>query len=112
MTPEAFVDKLISTIKTTTKGTVDLTSQRAALLSTYGTGGRAATMRQAVETKAFSDAEFNNAFVEMQYFGYLRRDPETDGYNFWIDVLNNRVPNNYRSMVKAFITAQEYRDRF
>ncbi|MGI8655310.1 MAG: DUF4214 domain-containing protein [Pyrinomonadaceae bacterium] len=112
MTAEAFVTQLINTIKATTNGKVDLTSQSASLLSTYGTGGRAATMRQAVETKAFSDAEFNNAFVEMQYFGYLRRDPETDGYKFWLDVLNNRVPNNYRSMVKAFITAQEYRDRF
>lgn len=111
-TAEAFVTKLIDTIKATTKGTVDLTSQRTSLLSAYQTGGRAAAMRQAVETKAFSDAEYNNAFVEMQYFGYLRRDPEPGGFGFWIDILNNRVPNNYRSMVKAFITAQEYRDRF
>lgn len=112
MTDAAFLDKLISTVKTTTNGAVDLTSQRASLLSALQTGGRAAAVRQAIDTKAFSDAEFNNAFVEMEYFGYLRRDPEPDGYKFWIDILNNRVPNNYRSMVKAFITSQEYRDRF
>jgi len=111
MTAGQFVDKLIATIKTT-NGAVDLTGQRANLLSTYQTGGRVATMRQAIEDKAFQQAEYNNAFVLMQYFGYLRRDPDTGGYNFWIDILNNRVPNNYRSMVKAFITAQEYRERF
>ncbi|MFN2454455.1 MAG: DUF4214 domain-containing protein [Pyrinomonadaceae bacterium] len=112
LAPEAFVNQLTDTIKATTKGAVDLSAQRAALLSTLQASGRAAAVRQAIESKAFSDAEFNNAFVEMQYFGYLRRDPEPAGYAFWIDILNNRVPNNYRSMVKAFVTAQEYKDRF
>jgi Domain of unknown function (DUF4214) len=48
----------------------------------------------------------------MQYFGYLRRDPELGGYNFWLDVLNNRVPGNYRSMICAFLTSAEYQHRF
>jgi hypothetical protein len=48
----------------------------------------------------------------MQYFGYLRRDPEAGGYQFWLDVLNNRVANNYRGMVCAFVTSAEYQNRF
>jgi hypothetical protein len=48
----------------------------------------------------------------MQYFGYLRRDPEKGGYDFWLNVLDNKVPGNYRGMVCAFITSAEYQDRF
>jgi hypothetical protein len=48
----------------------------------------------------------------MEYFGYLRRDPDQGGYDFWLNVLNNRVPGNYRSMVCAFVTSSEYQRRF
>ena len=60
----------------------------------------------------FQQAEFNPAFVLTEYFGYLRRDPDQGGYDFWLDVLNNRVPGNYRSMVCAFINSAEYQQRF
>jgi hypothetical protein len=48
----------------------------------------------------------------MQYFGYLRRDPDQGGYDFWLNILNNREPNNYRAMVCAFLTSAEYQQRF
>ena len=48
----------------------------------------------------------------MQYFGYLRRNVDEGGYDFWLDVLNNRVPNNYHGMVCAFLTSAEYQQRF
>ncbi|MFN2454053.1 MAG: Calx-beta domain-containing protein [Pyrinomonadaceae bacterium] len=73
---------------------------------------RADVLRDAIEIKEFRDREYNPSFVLMQYFGYLRRDPDVDGYRFWLDVLNNRVPGNYRSMVCAFINAAEYQNRF
>jgi hypothetical protein len=57
-------------------------------------------------------SQYNPAFVLMQYFGYLRRDVDPAGYAFWLDVLNNREPNNYRAMVCAFITSPEYQMRF
>ena len=47
----------------------------------------------------------------MQYFGYLRRDIDP-GYDFWLDVVNNREPNNYHGMVCSFITSTEYQLRF
>ncbi len=57
-------------------------------------------------------SQYNRAFVLMQYFGYLRRDVDQGGYDFWLDVVNNREPNNYRAMVCAFITSAEYQLRF
>jgi hypothetical protein len=63
--------------------------------------------------------EFNRAFVLMEYFGYLRRNPDdapnTDfsGYDFWLGKLN-QFGGDYvaAEMVKAFITSEEYRRRF
>ena len=57
-------------------------------------------------------SQYNPAFVLMQYFGYLRRDVDRDGYDFWLDVVNNREPNNYRGMVCSFLTSSEYQLRF
>jgi hypothetical protein len=57
-------------------------------------------------------SQYNSAFVLMQYFGYLHRDVDQSGYDFWLDVVNNREPNNYRGMVCSFLTASEYQLRF
>jgi hypothetical protein len=57
--------------------------------------------------------ELNTAFVTMEYFGYLRRDPDTAGFNFWFDKLNGFGGDYIQSeMVKAFLTSSEYRQRF
>jgi hypothetical protein len=47
----------------------------------------------------------------MQYFGYLRRNPDQGGYDFWLNAVNGQ-PNNLRGMICAFITSQEYQQRF
>jgi hypothetical protein len=55
----------------------------------------------------------------MEYFGYLRRNPNDppdnnfNGYNFWLNKLN--VFNGdflQAEMVKAFLNSSEYRGRF
>ena len=69
-------------------------------------------MRDAVQANAFAQAEYNKAFVLMEYFGYLRRNPDTGGYDFWLNVLNGREAGNYRGMVCAFLTSSEYQLRF
>jgi hypothetical protein len=114
--PEAFVDALIATIQASSG--VNLNSMRAALIAKYNTGGgnmnqsRALATRDAIDATAFQNAEFNPAFVLMQYFGYLRRDIDQGGYDFWLAILNNVVPGNFQSMVCAFITSAEYQQRF
>jgi hypothetical protein len=65
-----------------------------------------------IEQAAFQQREYNAAFVLTEYFAYLRRDPDSRGYAFWLEVLNNREPGNYRGMVCSFITSEEYQNRF
>jgi hypothetical protein len=77
-----------------------------------GSKTRAQVLLDVIEMREFKDREYNPAFVLMQYFGYLRRDADQGGYDFWLDVVNNREPNNYHGMVCAFVTATEYQLRF
>jgi hypothetical protein len=80
---------------------------------------RGSVLRKIAEHQKFSDAEFNRAFVLMQYFGYLRRNPDDapdfnfSGFDFWLAKMN-QFGGDYRAaeMVKAFINSDEYRHRF
>ncbi len=74
---------------------------------------RANVLLSMAEKDAFVRAEFRPAFVQMQYFGYLRRDPDAVGYNFWLKKLNDFNGDYIRAeMVKAFLDSIEYRARF
>ena len=115
MTAEEFSDALLATVQGSAG--LDLSAQRSELIAMYDGSdhGRAAILRRLVEDPKFVRAEYNGAFVLMQYFGYLRRDPDQGGYDFWMNVLGQKLPNaqgKYRSMVCAFITSSEYQNRF
>ena len=82
---------------------------------------QATALRQVAEHAELRRREFNRAFVLMQYFGYLRRNPDDApepglnfaGWKFWLDKLNEFDDNFINAeMVKAFITSDEYRKRF
>lgn len=74
---------------------------------------RATVLRAVAEFQFLNEREFNRAFVTMEYFGYLRRDPDTSGFNFWLDKLNSFNGSFINAeMVKAFIASLEYRQRF
>jgi hypothetical protein len=68
-------------------------------------------LREVVKSAQCGRREYNSAFVAMQYFGYLRRDPDMDGFNAWLRVLNAN-PQGYRTMVHGFESSVEYRLRF
>ncbi|MCU1268137.1 MAG: hypothetical protein JWM21_4455 [Acidobacteria bacterium] len=113
-TAETFVDALLQTMNDSSG--VNQSSARAALISRYNEGAgmnasRALVVRQLVDNDTFAGAVYNQQFVAMQYFGYLRRSPDADGFNFWLNVLNNDA-SNYRGMVCSFITSAEYQRRF
>lgn len=58
---------------------------------------------------------YDRGFITMQYFGYLRRDPETAGFNFWVgQLIGENAPHrqDYRFMVGGFLQSDEYRFRF
>jgi len=116
MTASQFVDKLNSNA-----GGVLLANERTQLINQLETGAktRAQVMRTIAEDPDLVIAEQNRAFVLMQYFGYLRRNPNDSpdsnhtGYEFWLSKLN-QFEGNYinAEMVKAFISSIEYRQRF
>jgi hypothetical protein len=106
---EAFVDTLISH----TNGSFD--GNRDTLVNGLNGGSltRAAVLRQVVENDGFVRGKNNQMFVMMEYFGYLRRDPDQAGYAFWLNKLSEFNGNFERAeMVKAFIVSGEYRARF
>jgi hypothetical protein len=114
-TAEPFVDALIASILQ--RSNVNLGGQRTALIDKYNTSAdmnqsRAFALRDAIDNTTFISAEYNKAFVLMQYFAYLQRDLDQDGYDFWLGIVNDTTKSNYRSMVCAFLTSPEYQKRF
>ena len=96
-------------------------SERDQLINELSSGAktRAQVLRAVAENEEFTRAHFNRAFVLIQYFEYLRRNPNDapdnnfDGYNFWLAKLDQFNGNFIDAeMVKAFITSIEYRQRF
>jgi hypothetical protein len=106
-----------------------------AAVEAYGAGdaaGRAAAMREAMESASVYRHYYNRGFVLAEYFGYLRRDPndppdaDWGGYDFWLGKMDDfsqpgedvtregdafaRVRRG--EMVRAFIESLEYRQRF
>jgi subtilisin len=120
LTPAQFVDRLRQNT-----GAALSQTERDALVSQLAAdntiAGRAAVLRAVAEDADLQQSERNRAFVLMQYYGYLRRNPNDApevslnyaGWKFWLDKLNQFGGDFVRAeMVKAFITSDEYRKRF
>jgi len=126
----AYVNKLFSNA-----GATPSTAERDAAINAYGSGdaaGRAAALRSVAESGSVFNAEYNSGFVLMQFYGYLRRNPDDapdnnfSGYDFWLSKLDSvsRTGEDMRDdsqalarvrraeMVRAFIESTEYRQRF
>jgi hypothetical protein len=82
------------------------------LISRLSTGAmsRAQVLRAVADSDEVAAAEFNNAFVAVQYYGYLRRTPEATGYQDNLNALERGVSR--REMINAFLNSPEYRLRF
>ena len=62
---------------------------------------------------AFIDQEYRRVFVFMEYVGYLRRNPDTAGFVFWLGKLNSYHGDPFAAeMVRSFILSPEYHLRF
>jgi glucose/arabinose dehydrogenase len=107
---DAYVDTLISHT-----GVAFTAAERNALVNSLvnQSATRAQVLRQIAEDWRFVALKFNETFVMMEYFGYLRRDPDPAGFQFWLDKLNLFNGDfEQAEMVRAFIISTEYRDRF
>lgn len=121
MTADQFVSQLDANA-----GGVLSAGEKANLVAVLGAtpadiARRASVLRSVAEDQDLKNVEKNKAFVLMQYFGYLRRNPNDPpelgldfaGYNFWLGKLNEFNGNFVNAdMVKAFIISTEYRQRF
>ena len=119
MTAQQFVDKLDANA-----GTVLTSTEKSNLVAVLGATPadatkRASVLRSVAENANLTQRDFNKAFVLMQYFGYLRRNPDDapdgnfNGYNFWLTKLNQFNGNFVDAeMVRAFIVSGEYLNRF
>jgi hypothetical protein len=121
LTPKQFVDLLF-----TNAGLTPTAGDRNTAIAEFGSAtntsdlaARGRALRDVAENSILNTQEFNRAFVLMQFFGYLRRNPndpqdiDYTGYEFWLNKLNQFNGNFVAAeMVKAFITSTEYRQRF
>ncbi|MBV8858201.1 MAG: hypothetical protein JOZ02_14820 [Acidobacteria bacterium] len=124
LTPAQYVDALNNNIshpfRENEPGALS-NSEREELIQglSAGTETRATVLRKMALNPDFTRQEFNNAFVLLEYFGYLRRNPNEgpdttwDGYNYWLAKLNTFGGDYVNAeMVKAFLDSDEYRKRF
>jgi hypothetical protein len=100
----AYVDTLVTTAGVTL-------GNRQQLIDALngGTKTRAQVLREIAESNEVYQKYFNEAFVVMQYHGYLRRDPDILYLN-WINTMNQT--GDYRTMINGFVNSGEYRNRF
>jgi parallel beta-helix repeat protein len=104
--PTAYVDLLLQT--------AGLPSHplRATLIAQLQSSqkSRAQVLRDIVESKEVEDRFYVRGFVSMMYYGFLRRDPDTTGFNNYVNQLN--LTWDPRKVTFDFIYADEYRGRF
>lgn len=129
MTALQFIDKLIANTydpRASVSGSSLTTAERNSLIALLSDNPSSPTLRAQVlrsvsENGLYHSRQSNKAFVLMQYFGYLRRNPNDapeatlnfNGYNFWLNKLNQFNGNFVNAeMVKAFIISGEYGQRF
>jgi hypothetical protein len=109
----AFVDALIARAGITP-------ASRQTLINNLANGSRtpAQTVEDFILTPEMSDIGtkfYDRGIITMQYFGYLRRDPDAGGFNFWVgQLIGPNAPHklDYRFMVGGFLQSDEYRFRF
>jgi hypothetical protein len=105
-TPTAYVNALLNTVGLPNHPSRD--GWIAGLANNSLT--KAKVLRELTESSEMYQKYYTEAFVVMEYFGYLRRDPDA-AYLAWIDIMNQN-PSNYRTMINGFMNSAEYRQRF
>ena len=107
--PDQFVDALLRTVKETSPTTLD--DERQQLIEQLNqTRNRATIVKRIVDDPKLIRAEEDRAFVLLQYFVFLKRDPNQNEYEYWLGML--REGGDRRRIVATFITSAEYRNRF
>jgi hypothetical protein len=112
LTPQEFVNKLFDGAGLNLDS-LERKRQVAAIGKVHKTPGE--ILGALIENSALIARDYNAAFVTIQYFAYLQRDPDPEGQSFWLNLLNREHrhdPNKYHAVICAFITSSEYQLRF
>jgi hypothetical protein len=122
LTPAQFVDALFANAGVTSPPAAERTAainEFGGASNTSDNAARARALRRVADNATLHQQELNRAFVLMQYFGYLRRNPndppnsDYGGFDFWLAKLLQFEGNFVNAeMVKAFLVSIEYRERF
>lgn len=121
-TPAQYINKLYNHALSRSPSATEL----ADALSVFGGAATASdqtargqALLKVTQASDFTSREIPRAFVQIEYFGYLRRNPNDppdnnfNGYNFWLGKLNQFNGDFLKAeMVKAFLSSSEYRQRF
>src|SRR6185369_5797243 len=65
-------------------------------------------LRKQAETLLSKQEQYNSAFVTLCYFNYLKRDPDPQGYSYWLQTLKDNG-NDLSAVINGFIASSEYR---
>jgi hypothetical protein len=72
---------------------------------------RGKIVRAVADSNEVNGIEAQPTTVAMQYYGYLRRTPDSDGFNAWLNFLRANPDDSY-TMINGFASSPEYRLRF
>ena len=106
--PTSYVDALLQTVGLPSHPFRTTWINQLSASNTTQTRGD--VLRALVESQQVYDKYYNEAFVIMQYFGYLRRTAD-GSYVAWINTMN-QTNGDYRIMINGFMNSAEYRKRF
>jgi hypothetical protein len=121
ITPAQYVDDLCRHAEI-----VPTAAERTAALGEFGgaatasdDGARGRALFDLIQNEGFRERQVIPSFVQMQYFGYLKRNPndlpdvDFSGFDFWVAKLDQFGGNFVDAdMVKSFLVSTEYRQRF
>jgi hypothetical protein len=71
---------------------------------------RGRVMLEFSESTEYKGLSNNQVYVTMMYIGMLRRSPDEEGFNFWVNYLDSG--NSGLALINGFLYSQEYADRF
>jgi hypothetical protein len=103
LTDDQYVDALYSNA-----GLQPSPRERAELSTALvdGRETRPSVLRRVSADRKFFARDYDEAYVRLHYFGYLKRDPQDD---FWLSDLKRT--RDYRSLTRAFLESEEYKRR-
>jgi CSLREA domain-containing protein len=121
-TPAQYVDKLYQHARVapvTNQERLDAILEFSGATTAADPGARGRAQLRITQNATFQTREANPMFVQIEYFGYLRRNPNDppdnnfNGFNVWLNKLNQFNGDYFGAeLIKAFIQSNEYRQRF